>query len=59
MNRKRLDTETFEEYREALKVEADRVKQHLSGKYVHTSKTYTAEGKPMIGITRTGSFKDE
>jgi hypothetical protein len=60
MNRKRnpLD-ESYKEYRASQDREAERVKQHLLGKYVHVSKSFTAEGRPMMGVTRVGSFKND
>jgi len=59
MNRKRLSTETLKEYHTSMKEEVQRVRTHLMGNYIHVSKTYTAEGMPMPGITRKGSFKDD
>lgn len=56
MNRARWKDESFEGYRKAEKIEDERIKQHLMGKYAHTSKVFTAEGTPMPGLTREGHF---
>lgn len=51
MNRKRKVEESFEDYRASQKAERDRIKQHLMGNYFHTSKVFTAEGRPLPGVT--------
>jgi hypothetical protein len=59
MNRKRKEDESFEDYRASQNAEADLIKQHLMGKYLHVSKAFTAEGMPMMGRTKVGSFKND
>jgi hypothetical protein len=57
MNRKRLENESYEDYRASQNNEEYLLKQHKQGKYLHVSKAFTAEGLPMMGRTKVGSFK--
>jgi len=51
MNRPRKEGESFKDYRASETAEAERVKQHLMGRYLHTSKAFTMEGHPLPGVT--------
>lgn len=59
MNRKRKENESFEDYRANQNTEDRATKDKLAGRYVHISKQFTMEGRPLLGVTRVGSFKDE
>ena len=59
MNRKRFEGESFAKYRESLRREAQAIKNHLRGKYLHVSKRIISiadkNGLPVNVAVKSGT----